>query len=48
MGDGKVLVAGMRDMSGGTAETQFEVLREILEDIASCAPDEKADGHKNC
>ena len=46
MGDGKVLVAGMRDMSGGTAETQFEVLREILEDIASCAPDEKADGHK--
>ena len=33
-------------MSGGTADTQFEVLREILEDIASCAPDEKADGHK--
>ena len=43
MDDGSVLVAGMRDMGDGRAEGQFEVLKEVLSDIAQCVDEEDVD-----
>ena len=44
--DGKVLVAGLRDVSGGDAEAQFDLLKEVLGDIAQCASDENENADK--
>ena len=37
--DGKVFVAGLREVSGGDAETQLDLLKEVLTDIGSMHDD---------
>ena len=41
--DGNVMVAGLRDMACGDAESQLELLKEVLSDIASSVDDDKPD-----
>ncbi|CAB3978959.1 Hypothetical predicted protein [Paramuricea clavata] len=41
--DGNVMVAGLRDMACGDAESQLELLKEVLGDITSSLEEENAD-----
>jgi hypothetical protein len=41
--DGNVMVAGLRDMACGDAESQLNLLKEVLGDITSSVEDENAD-----
>ena len=41
--DGNVMVAGLRDMACGDAESQLKLLKEVLSDIASSVDDDNAD-----
>ena len=41
--DGNVMVAGLRDMACGDAESQLDLLKEVLGDITSSTAEENAD-----
>ena len=48
--DGKCLVLGMREVAGGDAETQLNVLKEVMKEVVaseSCSPDQANSSSNN-